>query len=167
MIEVMRSLFRNPCDRNFDLYFAFTRCEEVGISGANVAANAIRPSAAIILEATAVADIEGVDKSCQVSSLGEGGVITLADRLTVYDRNFVDFALGCAERYGIKCQIKKYVSGGNDAGAVQRSTTGVRTLALSLPTRYLHSASNVAMYEDHISICSLVEIILREWKLYR
>lgn len=167
MIEVMRALKEKPCDRNFDLYFAFTRCEEVGISGANVASHAVSPSVAIILESTAVADIEGVDSSSRVAELGGGGVISFADRLTVYDQAIVDFALGCAERREIKCQIKRYVSGGNDAGAVQRSTDGVKTLALSLPTRYIHSASNVAAYEDYESMRALTDAMIRDMKLFR
>ena len=40
----------------------------------------------------------------------------------------------------IAVQVKRYVSGGNDAGHIRKADT-VRTLALSLPTRYLHSPS--------------------------
>ena len=167
MIELMRAIKDKPFDRGFDLYFAFTRCEEIGISGATVAANAIQPSTAIILESTAVADIAGVDKSRRVAELGEGGAISLADRSTIYDMAIVNFALGVAEKYGIKCQVKRYVSGGNDAGNVQRCLAGVTPLALSMPTRYLHSASNVAHYDDYTAMRDLVEAMLRDWRFYK
>ena len=49
LIEIMRDLHENPCDLPFDVCFAFTCCEEVGISGANVAAFVIKPDTAIIL----------------------------------------------------------------------------------------------------------------------
>ncbi|MBQ9161668.1 MAG: M20/M25/M40 family metallo-hydrolase [Clostridia bacterium] len=167
MIELMRAIKDKPFDRSFDLYFAFTRCEEIGVSGATVAANSIQPSTAIILESTAVADIAGVDKSRRVAELGEGGAISLADRSTIYDMAIVNFALGVAEKYGIKCQVKKYVSGGNDAGNVQRCGVGVTPLALSMPTRYLHSASNVSCYDDYVAMRELVEAMLRDWRFYK
>ena len=58
-------------------------------------------------------------------------------------------------------QIKKYVSGGNDAGSIHKSGVGVRTLALSVPTRYLHSPACVASVEDYHSVTRLVEAMLR------
>lgn len=167
MIELMRAIKDKPFDRSFDLYFAFTKCEEIGISGATVAANSVEPSVAIILESTAVADIVGVDKSRRVAELGEGGALSLADRSTIYDQAIIDFALGVAAKYDIKCQVKKYVSGGNDAGNVQRTTDGVITLALSMPTRYLHSASCVACYDDYIAMRELCEAMLRDWRFYK
>ena len=164
LIEVMRDLHRNPCDLPFDVCFAFTCCEEVGISGANVAAFVIKPDTAIILEATAVNDLPGAGRN-RVSVQGEGGTLTLADRGTIYDVGFVEFACQTAEENGLKCQIKQAMTGGTDAAHIQRSMTGVRVLGLSLPTRYIHSASNVARFEDFEQTWKLVAAMLRDWKL--
>lgn len=163
LIEIMRSLFEHPCDLPFDVYFAFTRCEEVGISGATVAANTIAPSHAIILEATAVNDLPGVSFPKRVSELGKGGIVTLVDGGTIYDSALVQKALRMAEDKAIPCQIKQYASGANDARAVQQSRDGVKVMALSLPTRYIHSASCVAMFSDYESYRDLVLTLLREW----
>ena len=165
LIETMRYLHDGAFDLPFDVYFAFTRCEEIGISGAVVAANTVAPDYAIIMEATAINDLPGVSGPARVSALGGGGVLSLVDGGTIYDRAFVDYALQTGEEKGIKCQIKQYASGANDARAVQRSLTGVRVLALSLPTRYIHSASNVSTYEDFEAYRDLVIAMLREWKL--
>lgn len=164
LIEIMRDLHRQPCDMPFDVCFAFTCCEEVGISGANVAAFGIKPDTAIILEATAVNDLPGAGRN-KVSVQGEGGTLTLADRGTIYDMGFIDFARRTAEQKELKCQIKQAMTGGTDAAHIQRSLTGVRVLGLSLPTRYIHSASNVARYEDFEQTRKLVSAMLREWKL--
>ncbi len=164
LIEIMRDLHRDPCDMPFDVCFAFTCCEEVGISGANVAAFGIKPETAIILEATAVNDLPGAGRN-KVSVQGEGGTLTLADRGTIYDMGFIDFARCTAEQKELKCQIKQAMTGGTDAAHIQRSMTGVRVLGLSLPTRYIHSASNVARYEDFEQIVKLVVAMLREWTL--
>lgn len=164
LIEIMRNLHREPCNLPFDVCFAFTCCEEVGISGANVAAFGIKPDTAIILEATAVNDLPGAGRNA-VSKQGEGGTLTLADRGTIYDMGFIDFARQTAEQKGLKCQIKQTVTGGTDAAHIQRALTGVRVLGLSLPTRYIHSASNVARFEDFEQTRDLVVAMLRNWKL--
>ena len=164
LIEIMRNLHREPCNLPFDVCFAFTCCEEVGISGANVAAFGIKPDTAIILEATAVNDLPGAGRNA-VSKQGEGGTLTLADRGTIYDMGFIDFARQTAEQKGLKCQIKQTVTGGTDAAHIQRALTGVRVLGLSLPTRYIHSASNVARFEDFEQTRDLVIAMLRNWKL--
>ena len=164
LIEIMRDLYRTPANMPFDVYFAFTTCEEVGISGANVAAFGVGPDTAIILESTAVNDLPGAGRNF-VSKQGEGGTLSLCDRGTLYDMGFVDFARRTAEQKGIKCQIKQAFTGGTDASHIQRSLTGVRVLGLSLPTRYIHSASNVAAYSDYEQMVALVIAMLREWKL--
>ena len=165
LIEIMRSLFEHPCDLPFDVYFAFTRCEEVGISGATVAAYTIAPTHAIVMEATAVNDLPGVSFPTRVAELGKGGIITLVDGGTIYDQSMGNFALQTSQEKEIPCQIKQYPSGANDARAVQRSRDGVKVLAVSLPTRYIHSASCVALYADYERYRDLVLAMLREWGL--
>ena len=78
---------------------------------------------------------------------------------------FIDFARQTAEESGLKCQLKQAFTGGTDAAHIQRSLTGVRVLGLSLPTRYIHSASNVAIYEDFEQTRKLVAAMIRNWKL--
>ena len=164
LIEIMRDLHRNPCQMPFDVCFAFTCCEEIGISGASVAAFEIAPDTAIVIESTAVNDIPG-PANAKVAIQGEGGALSLADRSTIYDTGFVDFARQTGEDAGIKCQIKQAVTGGNDSAHIQRSLAGIRVLSLSIPTRYIHSASNVARVEDYEATRDLVIAMLRNWKL--
>ncbi len=156
MIELMRQIYTNGRGLEYDVYFAFTCCEEIGISGAVVASNSICPDVAIVLESTAVADIHGTPESSRVATLGDGGAISLMDRSTIYDRALVEIALGIAEVRNIKAQIKKYVSGGNDSANIQRSGKGVKVLSLSAPSRYIHSAANVVHLDDINSMQELV-----------
>ena len=165
MIDLMRQLHESGKGLEYDVYFAFTCCEEIGISGAVVAANTISPDAAIVLESTAVADICGVPESSRVAKLGDGGAISLMDRSTIYDRNIVELALSVAEIKGIKAQIKRYISGGNDSANIQRSGKGVKVLSLSAPSRYIHSASNVVHADDIDSMRELVYALVAGGKL--
>ncbi len=165
LIEILRTLFATRTDRPFDLYFAFTTCEEVGIAGSSVAAFAVEPELAIVLEATAVNDLPNAADNAKVSFLGEGGILSLVDGGAIYDRAMIEYARATAEANGIKCQIKRAAAGSNDASHIQRTRTGARVMALSLPTRYIHSASNVALYEDYESVRDLIVAMLRDWKL--
>ena len=56
-----------------------------------------------------------------------------------------------ARKKEIPLQVKRYLSGGNDAGHIHKSGVGVRSLAISVPTRYLHSPTCVAYCEDYRS----------------
>ena len=161
MLDVMASLMQNRPSGDLDLYFCFTVREEIGLSGAKVAAAKIAPELAIVLESTAVADLPDTPDGKRVATLGDGVAISLMDRSTVYDRAAVDFALQTAKETGISAQIKRYVSGGNDAGSIHKTGVGVRALALSVPTRYLHSPSCVASVDDYRTMRDLTEAMLR------
>ncbi len=165
MVETIRSLVKNPPALNADIFFCFTVREEIGLSGAKVAANEIAPDFALVLETTAVGDIADTAPNSRVADLGHGGVLSIMDRSTIYDRRFVDFALSCAQKEGIDAQIKRYVSGGNDAGHIHKTRAGVRCLALSVPTRYLHSPSCVARIHDYTAVRDLCEAIVRNFDL--
>lgn len=157
-------LGRLPEDCPFDLYFCFTVREEIGLSGARTVAHAIDPDFCIVLESTAVADLPDVPESRRVAKLGDGCAISLRDNATIYDRDFVNFALEAAKAKGVAAQIKKYVSGGNDAGSIHRSVDGVRALAISVPSRYIHSPANVISTADYLSMSELVLAIIENGK---
>ena len=163
MIEMMSSLKTNPPAQNLDVCFCFTVREEIGLSGAKAAAYRLRPDLAIVLETTAIGDLPETEACRRVADVGKGGVISVADRSTIYQREVVDFALDLAKEKGIPAQIKRYVSGGNDAGHIHKSADGTRCLAISAPTRYLHSASCVISIKDFESIKSHVYAILTSY----
>lgn len=162
LIEVLRAV--ECLDLPLDLWFCFTVREEIGKSGAGVTAHRIRPDAAVILETTAIADVANVEPCRRVATVGEGGVLSLLDRSSVYDRRLIDFALETGKKGNIPVQVKRYVSGGNDAAHIQRSGVGVRCLALSAATRYLHAPVSVAAVKDFESMIALLVAMLKEWK---
>lgn len=162
LLEVLRALEKStPC---LDLYFCFTVREEIGLSGASVTANRIAPDFSVVIETTAIADLPGVPAARRVADVGQGGVLSLMDNGTVYDRDLVQFALETGREKGIPVQVKRYVSGGNDAKHIQRSGAGVRCLALSAPTRYLHAPVSVAALSDIVAIRDLLIAMLTEEK---
>lgn len=149
MIEMIKS------DLPFDMYFSFVVQEEVGLRGAATAAYSVNPDFAIVLESTTAADVPGVEETKQVCKVNQGTVVSFMDRRTIYDKELIKLAFSTAEKVDSKIQYKKAVAGGNDAGAIQQSRSGVRTIALSVPCRYLHSQLgliSVSDYEDTYNV---------------
>lgn len=150
MIELIRE---KP---EYDTYFIFNVQEEVGLRGSRVSAFSVAPDFAIVLEATTAGDIDGVSGAKKVCSLGKGAVVGFMDRSTVYDKGLYNLAFETAEKLNIPCQTKTMIAGGNDSGAIHISRGGVRTIAVSVPCRYLHSPSCVINSSDLDSSLNLV-----------
>ena len=142
LVELIRSKLK------FDTWFVFTTQEEVGLRGARAAAYTVRPDYALVVETTTAADLSGVPEPKQVCALGKGAVVGFMDRGTIYDRELYARAYQLAVEKKITAQTKTMVAGGNDAGAIQTSRGGVRTLAVSVPCRYLHSGVCVVKKDD-------------------
>ena len=143
-------------DLECDMYFVFSTMEEVGLRGAKCAAFSVAPDIAIVVESTTAADIPGVDECSKVCKVGEGAVVSFMDRTTIYDRGLLKMVQRIANERGIKWQFKKGVTGGNDSGTIHNSRGGIRTSAVSLPCRYLHSPCGVISENDLNAVCELV-----------
>lgn len=140
----------------YDTYFSFTVQEEVGLRGARTATFTVEPDYAIAVESTTAADIVGVDGGDRVCVLGAGAALSFMDNATLYDRQLFNGAKAIAEQRSIACQTKQAVAGGNNAGAIHQSRGGVKTLAVSVPCRYLHSAVCVIDEGDLMAVRALV-----------
>ncbi len=153
MLELMHQ------ENEYDFTCVFAVQEEVGCRGAGAAAAQVRPDAAIVIETTTAADLAEVDETKQVCVLGKGPAISFMDRRTVYDTELFRFALATAEEHGIPAQPKTMVAGGNDAGEIHKAQNGVKTLAVSMPCRYLHSPACVLDTRDIDACCRLVWVL--------
>lgn len=143
----------------FDFYASFSVNEEVG-AGARAVAFAVEPDFAIVAEATTAADIAGVGDDKKVCYVGGGAVLSFMDRGTLYEKALFDKSLALAKEKGIKAQVKSYVAGGNNAAGIHQSRNGVRTVAVSVPCRYIHSGSSVASLDDIKSVRDLIEVLI-------
>ncbi len=143
----------------YDLTFVFTVQEEIGCRGATVASNRICPDYAVVIETTTASDIEGVENEKQVCSLGKGAVVSFMDKATIYDKEMYDLAFSLAKENNIPVQTKTLVAGANDSGAIHKSGVGVKTLAVSVPCRYLHSPSCVIDKNDGYAVRNIVKLL--------
>lgn len=148
---ILISLLKKEAE--YDFYATFSVQEEVGCRGARTAAFAVSPQFALCLEATTAADIADIPENSRVCALSLGPALSFMDKATLYDRELYK----CALNSGIKCQSKSAVTGGNNSGAIHLSKEGIRTLAISVPSRYIHSSSCVCCFEDIENALKLAE----------
>ncbi len=157
LIEMIKS------DLPYDLYFSFSAGEEVGLGVAGTAVYSVSPDYAIVVETTTAADLAGVEENKTVCKLGDGGVVSFMDRRTVYDKTLFDRAFEIAKEKNIKLQTKTMVAGGNNAGVIHTTAGGVKTVAVSLPCRYLHSPSCVIKESDIYETQKIINALSEEF----
>lgn len=142
--------------QEYDLTFSFSVQEEVGCRGAITATNRIKPDYAIALECTTASDISGVTGEKRVCELSGGAVVSFMDGGTVYLKDLYRKAMNIARENGIKAQTKTMIAGSNNASHIHKASEGVKTLAVSVPCRYLHSPSCVIKKSDVEDVKNLV-----------
>jgi endoglucanase len=135
-------------DYPFDVYGVFTAQEEVGARGARVAAYAIEPTYAFALEGTVCDDLPKEKDESPVTRLGGGPAITFADNSLISDRRLVNLLIETAKENKIPYQFKQAVAGGTDAGRIALIKEGVPSVAVSVPTRYIHSPVSLLNKRD-------------------
>ncbi|HPF88110.1 MAG TPA: M20/M25/M40 family metallo-hydrolase [Candidatus Limiplasma sp.] len=144
-----------------ELTFAFTSQEEVGLRGAFAAGYRVQPDIGIVLETTGANDLGDVDDAFKVCIPDKGPSISFMDRSSMADRGLFKTVLAMAKEENIPHQVKKYISGGNDAGAIQRAGAGAKTVVFSVPCRNIHSPASVCCLRDVDAQYRLAQATLR------
>lgn len=145
-----------------DTWFSFHVQEEVGLRGAATAAFAIQPAFCLVVEGTTAADLADVPAHKQVCALRQGVVLPFMDRGTIYDAELFDMMRDACEKRGIPWQTKRMVAGGTDAGIIHKTATGVRTIGIAAPLRYIHSPSSVVAVCDLMAVYQAAQAFLEE-----
>lgn len=148
-------------DLPMDCCFVFTVQEEVGTRGAFGSAFSITPEIALVLEGTTAADNPALEEHCQVCWPGRGPVISWMDGSAVYDRELFELLRDLADENHVPWQMKHYLAGGTDAGAIQRTKSGVRVAGISAAVRYLHAPSSVANIADMECMLTLARLFIQ------
>ncbi len=159
LIELMRH-----APENIDLLAAFTVQEEVGLRGAQVAAFALEPDIAFVLDCTPALDMphpEGEPNTRYNARLGKGPAVYTADRATISDPRLIHHLVETAEAEGIPYQFRQAGGGGTDAGAIHKQRGGIPSVSVSTPARYLHSPASIARIDDWKHTFYLVLAALR------
>ena len=143
-----------------DLYFVFSSQEEVGLRGAKAAAYSINPDYAIAVDVTDTGDCPSSPSNCV--KLGGGAAIKIMDRSVLCDSYVRGFMIDIARENNIPYQLEIMTDGGTDAGAMHLSRGGVKTGGISVPTRYIHSPSEMASVGDIKDCIRLLKTVIEK-----
>ena len=142
LIESMRSLKSSP----HDLYFVFTTQEEVGLRGATTSAFGVDPDLGLSVDVTLTGD---TPRSAKMEvALGKGPAVKVKDGGMLSDPRIVNWMVKTAVKAGIPYQREVLEGGTTDARVIQTAHSGVPAGCLSVPTRYVHSPSEMVDTTD-------------------
>ena len=156
LIETLKQVKNSP----HELYFVFSTQEEVGLRGATTAAYSIDPDVGIASDVTMTGDTpRGIKMEV---GLGKGPAIKVKDGGMLADPKVVEAMIHCALKHNIPYQLEVLLGGTTDAKAMQISRAGMPAGCLSVPTRYLHTPSEMVDVEDVNNAVKLLTALLSE-----
>ena len=157
--EVMKELSK---DKKFyaGVYGVSTVQEEIGLRGAKVASENLRPDVGIAFDVGFTADdptMEKEKKNVGPNKLGKGPLISIGPNMNPI---LVKKIISLAEENKIPYQINAANRGtGTDANAIQLS--GAATALIAIPSRYMHTASEVISLDDVENIIKLTVLLIK------
>ena len=150
-----------------DVLAAFTVQEELGLRGAKVAAQTLKPDVAFVLEGTTANDVPNpmadpddtteLNPTCRQQA---GPTLSVMDFSMVAHAGLLKFMRQTAEVEGIPYQLKTQLGGGTDGGAIHQSNAGVPTAVISMPCRYIHSPTAYLHRDDYDNGLRLIKAAL-------
>jgi endoglucanase len=149
-------------DHPNELIFAGTVQEEVGLRGAKTLANFTKPDVAIVLEGPPADDTPGFHSAESQGRLGGGVQIRLFDPSAIANPRLAELAIETAELANIPYQVTVRRSGGTDAGSFHLANSGIPSVVLGVPTRYIHSHNAIIDINDYLAMLSLTIALANE-----
>lgn len=153
--QVARMLYENKVKIPFGLYFVNSVQEEVGLNGAKMIANRIRPAVAIITDVTHDTQTPMMNKIIS-GDIACGKGPTLAYGPAVHN-NLREFIIQTAEKKRISIQREAVSrSTGTDTDAFAYSGVGIPSALVSLPLRYMHTTVESVHKNDVENVIKLL-----------
>lgn len=153
--EVARLLKENGKKLPFGLYITNSVQEEVGLRGAEMITQTIKPNVAIVTDVCHDSTTPMIDKKIEGElKIGRGPVITYAPAV---QNNLRDLIIDTAEIEKIPFQrLASSRVTGTDTDAFAYSNGGVASALISLPLRYMHTTVEMVHKEDVENVIQLI-----------
>lgn len=153
--EVARLLHKNKKKLPFGLYITNSVQEEVGLRGAEMITNTIKPNVAIVTDVCHDSTTPMIDKHIEgETKIGKGPVITYAPAV---QNNLRELILDTAEKNTIPFQrLASSRVTGTDTDAFAYSNGGVASALISLPLRYMHTTVEMVHRDDVENVIKLI-----------
>jgi len=141
---------------------AFAAQEEVGLRGATVTAQAVRPDLALCFEGCPADDTLGDSRGgAPQTALGKGPMLRHFDTRMITHPRFQRFCLDTGEREGIPVQEAVRTGGATNAGAIHLTGRAVPSVVIGIPARYIHSHYGIAALGDVENAVRLACAVIR------
>jgi putative aminopeptidase FrvX len=153
--EVARLLHENKKEIPFGLYITNSVQEEVGLRGAEMITQTIKPNVAIVTDVCHDSTTPMIDKKIEgETKMGKGPVITYAPAVQNKLRELI---LNTATEKEIPFQrLASSRVTGTDTDAFAYSNGGVASALISLPLRYMHTTVEMVHREDVENVIKLI-----------
>ena len=152
--------------QNLDFYGVFTVQEELGLRGAKVAAQQIKPDLAFAFDTTPAIDPPFLDEdevNAQYNTkAGQGPAIYTVDRGQFHNIKIIKFIQKTAERHGIPYQLRQPGGGGTDSTAIHLTAEGILSQSVSVPVRYLHTPCGMMKVSDWEATLNLLDKMFKK-----
>ncbi|KND62624.1 M42 family metallopeptidase [Candidatus Phytoplasma phoenicium] len=157
VMEVLAALKNNPNQ----FIGSFTVQEEVGLRGARTSVNKVQPLIAIAVDVGISDDTPG-DANFTTKVLGKGPQISCYDSGLIAHKDLREFVLQIANKHKIPYQEPKPTGGQTDASIMHLQNNGAASIAISIPTRYIHSHTSVIHKEDVTNAIKLLTLLIQQ-----
>ncbi|MGD8188682.1 M42 family metallopeptidase [Brevibacillus ginsengisoli] len=142
------------------LYAVGTVQEEVGSRGGRTVAQKLQPDIGIAVDVGIAGDTPGINRSQALSKMGAGPEICLYDATMIGHVGLREFIISVAEEEKIPYQLSIVPGGGTDAGPMHTVGSGIPSVCLSVPTRYIHSHASILHYDDFENLVKLIVALM-------
>jgi putative aminopeptidase FrvX len=161
--EVARLLKENKVKLPFGLYITNAVQEEVGLRGAQMIVETIKPDVAIVTDVCHDTHTPMINKIKQGDTkCGEGPVLFYGPAV---QNNLLELIINSAEKNKIPFQRGAASRAtGTDTDAFAFSTGGVASALISLPLRYMHTTVESVHKSDVNNVISLIYNLLQDIK---
>ena len=153
--EVARLLKANKKKLPFTLYIVNAVQEEIGLRGAEMIADTIKPDVAIVTDVCHDTTTPLVDAKIHgETQCGLGPSLTVAPAV---HNKLLDFVISVAEKKKIPFQRSASSrSTGTDTDAFAYSNGGIPSVLISLPLKYMHTTVEMAHTDDIENVTKLI-----------
>lgn len=153
--EVARLLQENKKKLPFGLYIVNAVQEEVGLRGAEMITQTIKPNVAIVTDVCHDTTTPMIEKKIEgETKMGKGPVITYAPAV---QNNLRELIIDTAEKNKIPFQrMASSRVTGTDTDAFAYSNGGVASALISLPLRYMHTTVEMVHRDDVENVIKLI-----------
>jgi putative aminopeptidase FrvX len=148
MVEAVRALGDCACE----VLAVATVQEEVGLRGARVAAQRLRPELGLAIDITLANDTPEAKPHERVTTVGGGAAVKVYDTSAIVPTRLVDHLVAVAEARGIPHQLEVMTRGGTDTRELQLAGDGAQAGCVSIPTRYVHQVVE-SCHPDDLDAC--------------